>query len=257
VSGLFDLHAHFVARVPGEHREAVKLRLGVKFSKTDFPDHPIRKAAAVATYMLWGIFRNKIMIHWPANALKAAWRLTESRFRFVRTGGAFAQWRASKVPVADTTGQVVDEAQRRRNREETADPRQQVVTGDRLLSKIMLTIRGVRVAALLFEATSSGVQAEQQPARGYSSATNIVTQDAATAAISAVQSDLLSLTTSVWNGLKTAIRRTTARMLSFPRKIQKIGDTITGNLECYSVIEKLGKSIIELRQRWRKLTNKS
>lgn len=51
-SGRFDLHAHFVAKVPPEHREAVKLRLRIKFSKTDFPDRAIRNAGAVATYML-------------------------------------------------------------------------------------------------------------------------------------------------------------------------------------------------------------
>lgn len=134
-SGLFDLHAHFVARVPPEHREAVKLRLRIKFSKTDFPDRAIRNAAAVATYMLWGVFRNDIMVQWPDNALRAAWKLTQSRFHFVRTGGSFRQWRASTVPVKDKAGSMVDDARKRSNRAETADTRQQVANSDRLLSK--------------------------------------------------------------------------------------------------------------------------
>ena len=48
VSGLFDLHAHFVARVLPENREVVRRRLMTKFSKIDLPDGPIRRAAAIA-----------------------------------------------------------------------------------------------------------------------------------------------------------------------------------------------------------------
>ncbi|MDW5318241.1 hypothetical protein [Rhizobium sp. PL01] len=171
VSGLFDLHAHFIAKVPLEHREAVKHRLRVKFSKFHLPDNPIRNAPAAVTYMLWGIFRNKIMIRWPDHALKAAWKLTESRFRFVRTGGRFAKWKASKTPSRDGAVATMDQAQKSINRAESADPRQKVVNGDRLLSKIMLKIRGVRTSALLFEA------APKARAVAVSSHQRIVSQD--------------------------------------------------------------------------------
>ncbi len=76
-SGLFDLHAHFVARVSPESREAVRRRLMTKFSKIDLPESPIRRAAAIASYMLWGIFRNTVMITWPDHALRALGADTE------------------------------------------------------------------------------------------------------------------------------------------------------------------------------------
>ena len=232
VSGLFDLHAHFIAKIPKEHRDAVKHRLNLKFSKTDFPDNPIRNAAAVATYMLWGIFRNAAMIHWPDNALKAAWRLVESRFRFVRTGGSFARWRASKAPVAEKLARTVDEPQRRRNREETADQRQNVITGDRLLSKIMLTIRGVRMPALLFEAAPPTVHADDQPARGYSSAINIVTQESPNCTEPTGQADFLGCSMPVWHRGTAALSVIKAPFSSLVRKILGIGKRIIRKLLC-------------------------
>ncbi len=182
VSGLFDLHAHFVARVSPDSREAVRRRLMTKFSKTDLPDSPIRRAAAVATYMLWGIFRNRVMITWPDHALRAAWSLTQSRFRFIRTGGAFSRWRASLRPPEQKLEWKSEKAHRARNRAETADPRQRVLTGDRLLSKVMVKVRGVRIAALLFEATrdEDAELAETGPAEVgpmYSSAPISIIQD--------------------------------------------------------------------------------
>ena len=208
-SGLFDLHAHFVARVPPEHREAVKLRLRIKFSKTDFPDRAIRNAAAVATYMLWGVFRNDIMVQWPDNALQAAWKLTQSRFHFVRTGGSFRQWRASTVPVKDKAGSMVDDARKRSNRAETADTRQQVANSDRLLSKIMIKIRGVRMAALLFEAAppheGTSVNAEGRPTREYSSAASIVTQEPPTSEEVTATAQCSGGSTTVWKRFRVAI----------------------------------------------------
>lgn len=224
VSGLFDLHAHFIAKVPLEQREAVKHRLRVKFSKFDLPDHPIRKAAAVATYMLWGIFRNKVMVQWPDHALKAAWKLTESRFRFVRTGGRFAKWKASKTALTEKAVATMDQAQKSINRAVTADPRQKVVNGDRLLSKIMLKIRGVRVPALLYEAASDGQMSDaEQAERRYSSANNITTQDSANAAQTAVSSVWSRGANLIWNGLKTRLSRITEPVLSCGRKIFEIG----------------------------------
>lgn len=231
-SGLFDLHAHFIAKVPKEQRDAVKHRLNLKFSKTDFPDHPIRNAAAVATYMLWGIFRNATMIHWPDHALKAAWQLVESRFRFVRTGGSFARWRASKAPVAEKAARSVDESQTRRNREETADPRQNVITGDRLLSKIMLTIRGVRMPALLFEAAPPTMHSDDRSARGYSSAINIVTQEPPKCTEPTGQAGFLGYGTPVWHRVTAALNGITAPISSLAGKIHGIGKKIIRKLFC-------------------------
>jgi hypothetical protein len=233
-SGLFDLHAHFVARIRPEHREAVKLRLRIKFSKTDFPEGPIRKAAAVATYMLWGIFRNKVMVHWPDHALKAAWRLTESRFRFVRVGGGFAKWRASLVPLTDKVGSTIDDDQKRHNRAETADPRQQVINGDRLLSKIMIKIRGVRMAALLFEAAPprkrASAKVEAAAKREYSSATNIATQESPVAGDAVNHSEIQGGPNTLRNRLGAAMDRITAPILAWTKKIQGIGQFIARRL---------------------------
>ncbi len=233
-SGLFDLHAHFVARIRPEHREAVKLRLRIKFSKTDFPDGSIRKAAAVATYMLWGIFRNKVMVHWPDHALKAAWGLTESRFRFVRVGGGFAKWRASLVPENEKLGSTIDDDQKRRNRAETADPRQKVANGDRLLSKIMVKIRGVRMAALLFEAAPQQKHPSKEAkaaARGeYSSATNIATQESLVAGGAMNHSQNLTAPQTLRNRLRAVVDRITAPISTWTEKIQGIGRIIVRRL---------------------------
>lgn len=226
-SGLFDLHAHFVARVPPEHREAVKLRLRIKFSKTDFPDHAIGNAAAVATYMLWGIFRNDIMVQWPDNALRAAWKLTQSRFHFVRTGGSFRQWRASTVPVKEKAGSLVDDARKRSNRAETADTRQQIINGDRLLSKIMIKIRGVRMSALLFEAMppqqETAVKAEGCPSREYSSATSIATQESPVHAEELITSQCVRGPITIWKRFRAVVKPVMASISAWTKKIHGIG----------------------------------
>ncbi|MGO7911767.1 hypothetical protein ACC702_09350 [Rhizobium ruizarguesonis] len=212
VSGLFDLHAHFVARVSPESRESVRRRLMTKFSKIDLPESPIRRAAAVATYMLWGIFRNNIMITWPDHALQAVWGLTQSRFRFVRSGGAFARWKASRRSPEKKMQRTLDKGRRKQNRAETADPRPVAFTGDRLLSKVIVKIRGVRIAALLFEATknedfeASGIS----PSDGkpmYSSATISVTQESRDKVNDASCSNVQQNVGRIWNVLRTQLSR--------------------------------------------------
>lgn len=235
-SGLFDLHAHFIARVPSQHRDAVKHRLRVKFSKTDFPDKPIRNAAAVVTYMLWGIFRNKVMIHWPDKALKAAWKLTESRFHFVRAGGSFAEWRASRARLKEEACSAVDKDQKRINRAATTDPRQQVVNSDRLLSKVMIKVRGVRIPALLFEAAPSP-QTSEEMSRGpkervYSSATNIVAQEAAGDSQTLVPQTLRTVAIPGSNVLKALVSQFTRTVSGYGRKLYRIGKKLLNRLIC-------------------------
>jgi hypothetical protein len=233
-SGLFDLHAHFIARVSPEHRDAVAHRLRMKFSKTDFPDNTIRKAAAVATYMLWGIFRNKVMLDWPDNALKAAWKLTESRFHFVRAGGSFAEWRASKARLKEKACSTLDEDKKRCNRAATADPRQQVVNGDRLLSKIMVKIRGVRTPALLFEAapcpqTSEVISCGPQE-RVYSSATNIVAQERLGHRSTAGTQRSSEAAKTAWNAFKKHLREVRRPISFLKSKIYQVGRALLRKL---------------------------
>lgn len=211
-SGLFDLHAHFVARVLPESREAVRRRLMTKFSKIDLPDSPIRRAAAIATYMLWGIFRNRVMITWPDHALRAVWGLTQSRFRFVRSGGAFAKWKASRRSPEERMERTLEKGRKDQNREETADTRNVVFTGDRLLSKVIVKIRGVRIAALLFEATknedfeAAGISpSDAEPM--YSSATISITQESQDQVADASYSSVRRNAEPFWNGLRTRLSR--------------------------------------------------
>lgn len=181
-TGLFDLHAHFVCRVLPQDREAVHRRLMSKFSKIDLNTHRIRNPEAVATYMLWGIWRNETMLLWPDHALCAAWSLTQHRFRLFRTGGAFAKWRASRRSPNAKLASAIEKATKQRNREETADNRQHVYTGDKLLSKVMIRRGGKKVAALLYEICAQSkdhpdgsTHNDNKPV--YTSATIAVTQD--------------------------------------------------------------------------------
>jgi len=181
-TGLFDIHAHFICRVPPEHREAAHRRLMSKFSKIDLNTNPIRNPAAVATYMLWGIWRNEVMLSWPDNALKAAWSLTQQRFRLFRTGGAFAKSRARGRSAPEKLAKAIDKAKVEKNRRETADKRTSLQTGDRLLSKVMVRYGGQKVAALLYEVVTPQkhqiVETSSLKADGvYTSATIRVTQE--------------------------------------------------------------------------------
>lgn len=236
VSGLFDLHAHFVARVPPEDRDKVKHELRKKFSKTHFPDDPILKAAAVATYMLWGVFKNKVMLNWPDIALRAAWRLTESRFRFVRSGGSFAKWRGSKGPNRESLTNTIDEERKRQNRRETAYPRQAVVTGDRLISKIMVKIRGVRTPALLFEMPhvqreASGTENRSEK-REYTSSINVVTQEQAQPSLPTGSSECLAHKGTLRHRIKVALLAATEPIKSWTSKVGPFIKRIMVRLSC-------------------------
>lgn len=149
-SGRFDLHAHFICRIPSEQREAARRRLLTAFSKAHVPDEPVRNVAGCATYMVWGVCRPDETVELPDDALSDLWQLSRSKARLVRTGSKFAKWKR------DTFG-AIDEYEReerkriRQNRAETADPRPQPEWRDRLLAKVKATINGTKIAALLFE----------------------------------------------------------------------------------------------------------
>lgn len=201
-----------------------------KFSKIDLPDSPIRRAAAVATYMLWGIFRNTVMITWPDHALRAVWELTQSRFRFVRSGGAFAKWKACRRTLEGKMAAVMDKGRRKLNRAETADQRRQVFTGDRLLSKVMVKIRGVRIAALLFKATrneDAKVAREGSADAGsmYPSAPIRVTQESTGRDVAIPSSRVRPCVDLFRHGLSTRLSRAGKAIVSWGAKIGEFART--------------------------------
>lgn len=150
-SGLVDLHAHFVCRVPHDnHLDAIKHHLRRTFSKTDFPLKRIRSAGACATYMHARIFDNAEMLNWPDAVLSAAWKATANRFQFSRPCGAFAKWRAVKAAANDNPEAKAERKRKRENRRATADKRERVTSKDRFLGKIKATVRGMKILALLF-----------------------------------------------------------------------------------------------------------
>ena len=151
----WDLHAHFICRIPRDQREACQRRLLTAFSKADVPDRQIQNLAACATYMLWGICPVDETEALPDAAIVELWSLTKSRVQLVRTGGAFACWRrAQKGPPADEMTRE-RRLRVRANRAATADPRRAVIGGDRLLRKVTARVDGKPTVALLYEERSS------------------------------------------------------------------------------------------------------
>ena len=121
------------------------------------------------------------MLTWPDDVLAAAWRATEQRFRFSRVGGAFAEWRARKVAANDNPEARAKKQRVKDNRRATADPRQIVVSKDRFLGKVMATVRGTKIYALLFENSApppaqSNIETAEPAPKYYPSATGGVTQ---------------------------------------------------------------------------------
>jgi hypothetical protein len=93
-TGLFDLHAHFVCRVPAAHVEAVHRRLLTEFSRAHLPKEAVRSPQAVARYIA-RTFDLSEVAEWPEDAIVAAFRMGGKRFHYTRTAGAFAGWRAA------------------------------------------------------------------------------------------------------------------------------------------------------------------
>lgn len=183
-SGCFDLHAHFVCRIPQETQEAVRRRLMTRFSKVDLPDARVRHLPAVATYMLWGIFDPKEMETWPDAALAAAWEVASSKARLVRVGKVLSDWRRARINAVDGEAARIERARVQRNRLETADRRKPDTGSDRFLTRVIARIGGVKVAALLFEEAGSPPSPQSQPGEiiqpeMYPSATSAVSQDPA------------------------------------------------------------------------------
>jgi len=97
-TGLFDIHAHFVCKIPAEpvHREVVRRRLMQAFSRTDLRDEPLRSAQGFTRYADRTI-KLENAVKWPNKALVAVWPLVDHGFHYFRTGGDFADWRRAQA----------------------------------------------------------------------------------------------------------------------------------------------------------------
>jgi hypothetical protein len=182
-SGRFDLHAHFICRIPREHREAARRRLLTAFSKADVPDDPVRNAVGCATYMIWGIADPQETIELPDAALSDLWRLSRSKARLVRTGERFGKWR--------TAARAAEAAERERQRlskrkKRTTTPQPQSDEHDRVLAKTFATINGRKIAVMVCERRSAVPESDgavpsiapvDTPSPDSSSATSGITQD--------------------------------------------------------------------------------
>ncbi|NEU11111.1 hypothetical protein G3T14_03070 [Methylobacterium sp. BTF04] len=161
-TNMFDLHAHMICRVTEEDYDFVRNKLFNEFSKTDISDDYIRNVAACATYILWGIIDHRDLVTWPADAFQEAWKLTTSKVRLMRTGGAFAKWRREeRENRAQDTEAKVERARRAKNRTDTAyaaqkPPEVQVVAQLRIRLQ-RRSRRGVLVRRRHLPARKSGV----------------------------------------------------------------------------------------------------
>lgn len=179
-SGSFDLHAHFVGRVPYPNREAVRRRLLLAFSKPDVgTDFPVRNPGACATYMVWGVCPYDNVASMPDDALADLWALSQSRARLVRPCGGFREFRRSKTADATSKESKADRARIRANRAATAAPRSEPTGSDKLLAKITMERGGKVIPALLFEegAPKATERHGAIPREDSSTAIGVLTQD--------------------------------------------------------------------------------
>jgi hypothetical protein len=120
-SGLFDIHAHLICRLPADekHCEKIRSRLLIEFSRVDLPKDRIRNPAGAARYC-YRTYNQREVLQWPQEALVAAWRLGGKRFHFTRTAGAFAKWRqTNRKKIDPDPHHLALVRNRRRNRAET------------------------------------------------------------------------------------------------------------------------------------------
>ncbi len=194
-TGMFDLHAHLICRVPKETHDLASSRLFRKFSKIEAKDQSIRNLEAAVTYMLWGIIDPEKLVTWPQLAVKAVWKVTTAKARLMRTGGRFAKWR--REAREERKDPAAQEARRRKaeNRAATAYERARLPSGDRVVARLSLTLNGEARDGVLIERacpsampspgpatarTEAPVPAEPAPLEGtwYPPATVATTQEA-------------------------------------------------------------------------------
>lgn len=215
-----DLHAHFICRVPSENLEKVQHVLRCNFSRPDLDLGPIRNPAAALNYMLYGIFKNREMVDWPDHALSAVWRLSQQkRFRYARTGGAFAKWRRQARLANDNVP-----AKAKRQQPYPVDPNK-----PRFLARVIAKIHGKRVPALLYEHPA---ETQINPTRPdvYSTASRRITQESANAS-QETQPPAKSVTeTGLGAALRTALTACRELFRKTGRKITQFKNALTNRL---------------------------
>ena len=145
-TALFDLHAHLICRVPDARLDEVDGRFFRRFSAAYTPYRPVQNPAAATTYSLWGVLDHAEFVTWPAEAFEAAWDLSQSKARLVRTGGSFAAHRrAEKEQQADPAA-TAERARRRRNRAQTAYDGPRKALGQRVLGTADVMLQGHRTS---------------------------------------------------------------------------------------------------------------
>lgn len=124
-TGMWDVHAHFIARVPRDRRPSVAAYLGSVFNDCDFDGFTsIRDVRSASSYMQFGIFDADEVARLPDAALAEIYTSLK-RAQLSRARGTFARWRGEKCaapkkklktinpsektgrPVSDTDHQVV------------------------------------------------------------------------------------------------------------------------------------------------------
>lgn len=117
-TGLFDIHAHFVCKIPGvELREDARRRLMRGFSRAHTPDDKLRTPHGFAIYA-FRTFKLSRVVRWRGEAIVAAWDLINHSPRYIRTGGAFAEWRKQQRALVDVHQQQAAH-KKRENRKAT------------------------------------------------------------------------------------------------------------------------------------------
>lgn len=117
-TGLFDIHAHFVCKIPGgELREDARRRLMTAFSRAHTPDDKLKTPHGFAIYAS-RTFKLSRVVRWRSEAVIAAWDLINHSPRYVRTGGAFAEWRKRQRALVDVHQQQAAR-KKRENRKAT------------------------------------------------------------------------------------------------------------------------------------------
>lgn len=160
----FDIHAHFVCKVPLTIRKKVRGRLMVSFSRTHTPDEKLRSPHGFAKYAA-RTYKLQRVVGWPVGALLAAWQLQAHQFRYARMGGAFARFRR--------------EIKSRKRGKRKARTRAQNISTDRdqPLIRKMWKIGGEDIPGTLFRSAYPKRSADAAPpAAYYSSAFGAVTQ---------------------------------------------------------------------------------
>jgi regulator of replication initiation timing len=114
---LFDIHAHFVCKMPADDREELRRRLMMAFSRTDLSDEPLRSAQGFARYAEKTLKLDHV-VTWPIEALKGVWPLVDHKFQYVRTGGDFAAWRNENKKTTPKV-ELEEKRRKRKNRHDT------------------------------------------------------------------------------------------------------------------------------------------